>query len=179
MCMVQRQKNFEKALKKGEMGEEYVREYMESRGYVVYFPFTKDRAHFFDMLCTHGKKAVIAIDVKTKPQMLMRRTLVLPGSTIPTSEIVTGINETHYQQYLSMQQRANIPFWLFFVDDLDRHVYAQNLQKLGKGVRFTNKKVDLRLWAIKSMVKVFCITKAECENLSKLDNRSYNKKFIH
>ena len=59
-------KNFQTALIKGEIGEQIVTQYLEKKGWIVYFQFTKNKAHAFDMLCTYNKEKVIALDVKTK-----------------------------------------------------------------------------------------------------------------
>ena len=59
-------KSFEIALKKGDIGEKIIQEYLENKGWIVYRPFTKNKSHYFDMLCTFEKEKVLAIDVKTK-----------------------------------------------------------------------------------------------------------------
>jgi len=67
--MEQRQRSFKPALKKGEIGEMIIQDFLEKRGWIVYRPFTKDKAHYFDALATKNKEKVIAIDVKTKARL--------------------------------------------------------------------------------------------------------------
>ena len=52
-------------VKKGNIGEKIIQQYLEGKGWKVYKPFTKG-AHWFDMLACKNKAKVIAIDVKTK-----------------------------------------------------------------------------------------------------------------
>ena len=87
-------KNFEIALKKGELGENIIREYLEKKGWIVYFPFTKNKAHAFDMLCTYNKEKVIALDVKTKARM--------------NKYAAQGIDIRSYNEYLKFKAVNNI-----------------------------------------------------------------------
>jgi hypothetical protein len=114
------QRSFEKSLRKGEYGETIVREFLEGKGFVVYFPFTKDRAHAFDMLATLGKEKVIGLDVKSKARLNKWRK--------------TGINKKSYDEYINFSQKANIPFWLVFVDEHpeEMSVYAGEIKSIGK-----------------------------------------------
>ena len=88
------QKNFEIRLKKGEIGEGIVRSLLESKGWIVYCPFTKG-AHAFDMIATLNKERAIALDVKAKARM----------NKYPA----TGINLDHYEQYKRFSK--TIIFW--------------------------------------------------------------------
>ena len=84
-------KSFEVALKKGEIGEQIIREYLEKKGWIVYFPFTKDKAHAFDILATKNKEKVFALDVKTKARL----------NNWPAQ----GINIKSYKEYLSFRRK--------------------------------------------------------------------------
>ena len=101
------QKSFEVALKKGELGERIIQKYFEARGWIVYRPFTKNKAHYFDALATKDKEKVIAIDVKTKARL--------------NNWKAQGINIKSYNEYKRFIDKVNVPFYLIFIDDnLDR-----------------------------------------------------------
>jgi len=157
--METKQTSFKKALKKGELGELLVREYFESKGWIVYCPFTKNKAHYFDMLCTKNKKSVIALDVKTKARL--------------NKWEAQGINIKSYGEYMGFVERIKIPFYLVFVDDKLGDVYAQNILKLTN--RFKPNK-DIIAWYLKDMEFLFNIGEENIEKISKLDQRSYKFK---
>jgi hypothetical protein len=141
------QKGFERAVAKGEYGERIVREYLESKGYVVYFPFTKDRAHAFDMLATLDKKRVIGLDVKAKARMNKWRK--------------TGINESSYNEYLAFSKSANIPFYLVFVDEHPKEmsVYGGEISAIGKPeIIEMVSRVRVCFWYLDKFKKLFDIT---------------------
>jgi len=149
-------KNFEIALKKGELGENIIREYFEKKGWIVYQPFTKNKAHAFDMLCTLNKEKVMAIDVKTKARL--------------NKYAAQGIDIRSYNQYLHFKKSMNINFYLIFVDDKigDVHFF-----EIGSDVKsFTINKIIF--WYLKDMKFIFNIGIDKIKELSKYDQRSYN-----
>jgi Holliday junction resolvase len=149
---------FEIALKKGELGEKIIQEYLESKGWIVYFPFTKNKAHAFDILCTLNKEKVIAIDVKTKARM--------------NKYNAQGINLKSYNEYLKFKEKMSIEFYLVFVDDKNGDVHTF---EIGKEIEnFTIGKIIF--WWIKDMKFMFNIGKEKIEELSKFDQRKYNYK---
>jgi len=91
--MDQNQISFDKAVLKGKIGEDIIRKYLEEKGWVVYFPFTKNKAHYFDMLATKDKEKVIAIDVKTKARF--------------NKWNAQGINIKSYNEYLNFINKTN------------------------------------------------------------------------
>jgi len=156
------QRSFEKALNKGEYGEQIVREYLESKGYVVYFPFTKDRAHAFDMLATLGKEKVIGLDVKSKARMNKWRK--------------TGINQKSYNEYISFSNKANIPFYLVFVDEhpAEMSVYAGEIKAIGEPELLeTCNSTRLCLWSLDRFIRLFALTNDMREKLIENSQRSY------
>lgn len=150
------QKSFETALKKGEIGEQIVREYLERKGWVVYFPFTKNKAHYFDMLATMEKEKVIAIDVKTKARL----------NKWPAQ----GINKKAYQEYKTFTEKVNVPFFLIFVDDKSGDVHAGELVKMN-GAFFPTEYIIA--WPLSEMKYLFNIGKEKVKELSKYDQRKY------
>lgn len=157
--MAQRQRSFEIALKKGEIGEQIITEYLEARGWIVYRPFTKDKAHYFDMLLTKNKEQVLAIDVKTKGRLNKWR--------------AQGINVKSYNQYKELLEKIKVPFYLIFIDDKNGDVHCANLSKLDDGF---NPNPYIIAWPIQKMQFMFNIGEEKITALSELDQRNYEYK---
>lgn len=149
-------KNFNIALKKGNIGEQIVSEYLEKKGWIIYRPFTKDKAHYFDMLCTFHKEKVIAIDVKTKARL--------------NKWNAQGIDLRHYNEYLNFMKITKVNFYLIFVDDKTGEVHLAELNKL-KNPIYPNKQIIA--WNVNDMNYLFSISKQDIEELSKYDQRNY------
>lgn len=153
-------KNFEIALKKGELGENIIREYLEKKGWIVYFPFTKNKAHAFDMLCTYNKEKVIALDVKTKARM--------------NKYAAQGIDIRSYNEYLKFKKTMNINFFLVFVDDKNGDVYSF---EIGSDIKnFVIGKIIF--WWLKDMKFIFNIGNDNIIKLTEYDQRNYKFKPI-
>jgi len=153
-------KKFEIALQKGELGEKIIQEYLEAKGWIVYFPFTKNKAHAFDMLCTKNKEKIIAIDVKTKARL--------------NKYNAQGINIKSYNEYLKFKEKMSINFYLIFVDDKNGDVHTF---EIGNDIKsFTMGKIIF--WWVKDMNFMFNIGKEKIEELSKFDQRNYDYKPI-
>ena len=157
--MEQKQKSFQKALKKGEIGEQIIREYLESKGWIAYFPFTKDKAHYFDMLATLGKGKIIALDVKTKARLNK-----IAGQ---------GINTSHYEQYLEVVNKHNIPFYIVFIDDKTGDVHIADIKELQYKKPIYLQSGKIIVWLLSDMKLLFNIGKEKMKELSNLDQRSY------
>lgn len=161
-------RSFETSLAKGELGEEVVRELLESRGWVVYQPVTSG-PHHFDMLCIKDKKRAIAFDVKAKARM----------NWLPC----TGVNQKHFEEYQQFSERHRMPFWLVFVDEALRQIYGNTLDELEKpreveGRSFpmlmeTKSGVRLRLWPLVAMRQIASITDSHAAALTAHSQRSY------
>lgn len=139
------------------MGERIIREYLEGRGWVVYFPFTKNRAHYFDMLATKNKEKVIAIDVKTKARL----------NKWPAQ----GIDIRHYNEYMKMANSTGVPFFIVFIDDKTGDVHAQDIKKLSDPIRVNDK---IMAWKLSQMVLLFNIGPDNINKLSFYDQRAYS-----
>lgn len=148
--------SFKKRLKKGEMGEEIIRIFLEKKGWIVYFPFTKNKAHYFDILATKNKEMVVAADVKTKARL--------------NKWAAQGINLKSYNEYKRFIEKTNISFYLFFIDDKSGDVHCADLRKLGNGFFVTP---EIIAWYLSDMKKLFNIGEFNIKELSKLDQRNY------
>jgi Holliday junction resolvase-like predicted endonuclease len=148
--------DFQKALKKGDIGEDIVTEFLEKKGWIIYRPFTKDKAHYFDMLCTLNKEKVIVIDVKTKARL--------------NKWAAQGINIKSYNEYLNFIEMTKVNFYLIFVDDKNGQVYLADLITL-KNPIYPNSKIIA--WKLDDMKYLFTISDKDIERLSKYDQRNY------
>lgn len=155
--MEQKLKSFETALKKGEIGEMIVQKFLEKRGWIVYRPFTKDKAHYFDALATKDKEKVIAIDVKTKARLNNWR--------------AQGINIKSYNEYKKFIDKINVPFYLFFIDDKCGDVFTAELSKLKNSF---NPTPYIIAWYLEDMFYLFNIGEDNIKLLSEYDQREYD-----
>ena len=156
--MEQKHRSFEIALKKGALGEQIVKDYLEEKGWVVYCPFTKDKAHYFDMLATYTKEKVVAFDIKTKARL--------------NKWNAQGIDKKHYDQYMMFIEKTNVPFWLIFIDDKNGNVHALELEKAKNG--FTpGSATHIIAWEIPNMTYLFNIGNENITKLSEFDQRNY------
>jgi hypothetical protein len=155
--MEQKPRSFEVALKKGEIGELIVQDWLEKRGWIVYRPFTKNKAHYFDIMATKNKEKAIAIDVKTKARL--------------NNWKAQGINIRTYNEYKRFINKVNIPFYLIFVDDKSGDVYSAELSKLKNSFNPVN---YIIAWYLKDMLYLFNIGEVKIHELSKYDQRNYN-----
>ena len=151
-----RQNDFNIALKKGLIGEDIIRDYLEQKGWVVYTPFTKDKAHYFDMLATQNKEKVIAIDVKTKARF--------------NKWAAQGIDIKAYKEYMQFVETTKVPFYLIFIDDKSGDVHVAELAKIGGGFMVSE---YIIAWMLDEMKYLFNIGEDKCKELSKYDQRNY------
>jgi Holliday junction resolvase-like predicted endonuclease len=153
--------SFEKALKKGEIGEKIISDYLEKKGWIVYRPFTKNKAHYFDILATMNKERVIAIDVKTKARFNKWK--------------AQGIDIKHHNQYLDFMKMAKVPFYLIFVDDKLGDVYLADIGNLKNGFKPAP---NIIAWYLDDMKYMFKISEKMIQELSEYDQRNYEFKPI-
>lgn len=142
-------------VKKGNIGEYLVREYLEAKGWIIYEPITKG-AHYFDKLATKNKDKVIALDVKTKARL--------------NKWNATGIDLRHYKEYINFVKKTSIPFYLVFVDDKTGNVYSQEITKLKNPIKVNN---FIIAWNLEQMKLLFNIGKEKIKELEKFDTRNY------
>ena len=108
--------NFKQRLSIGSVGEAIIKDYLISKGWVVYAP-CNNNPHPFDFLCYKDGKSFIA-EVKTKAVM--------------NKYFATGIPISHYNTYKQFQTQYNIPVFIFFVDTSLGFIYGNYLDELEK-----------------------------------------------
>jgi hypothetical protein len=142
--------------KKGDIGEQIVRSYLEGKGWIVYEPVT-DGPHYFDKLATKNKDRVIALDVKTKARL--------------NYWSAQGINIKHYNEYINFTKTTSIPFFLFFVDDKNGDVHMVNILDLQDPI-YPNSAIIA--WDLKQMDYLFNIGEENIRLLSQFDTRNHD-----
>lgn len=145
-------------VKKGNLGEKIIREYLEQQGWIVYFPFSKG-AHWFDMLATKGKQQVIAVDIKTKARF--------------NKWAAQGINIKAYNEYLTFATNNDIPFFIIFIDDKTGDIHSADIRKL-KDAPSINPTPYIIAWPLSAMKRLdIHLTKQQIAELSQYDQRKY------
>lgn len=169
MGMIQRSSNWENltTVKKGNIGERIVQEFIESKGFVVYSAIT-EKAHAFDFLAIKDKKIVIAAEVKTKSLMNKYK--------------ATGFDIRNRKYYLEFSQSHNIPIFVFFVDEQRKEIYGNWLSTLEQvreqdGVKYPfnlkTQKAEIRLYPFSAMKKIVDIDVEVADKLKTLSQRNY------
>ena len=152
-------------VKKGCIGENYAKQFLEEKGFILYAPVTNG-AHKIDYFAHSGNdKRVIAIDAKAKKRM--------------AKYCETGINTSQLIHYKEIMEKHKIPVFLYFVDDFEECIYGQWLQLLGEGIERKN----VTVWDLSKMVLIRTLNKKEVDELkkySKKDSYDYSnvKKFF-
>lgn len=164
-------KSFDKSLEKGSIGEAIIKTMLEAKGWIIYQPSTEG-AHAFDMLSIKDKKQCIAIDVKAKSRM----------NKYPA----TGINQKHFENYAYFSENHNMPFWLFFVDEMQKEIYGNELQILEEkrildGIEYpkiinASNNQQIRLYPLEAMKHIAYLSDADVQKLKDLSQRSYEYK---
>lgn len=159
--------SFEIALKKGAVGEQIVRCHLEKRGWVVYQPQTIG-AHCFDILAIINKQKAIALDVKAKSRL----------NKYPA----TGINQKHFEEYKNFSEKHLMPFWVIFVDEMQKTVYGNCLEELEierviEGIKYPFQMsaagATVRIWPLQAMKHIANIDGKSAENLISFNQRNY------
>lgn len=143
-------------VKKGNIGEDIIQSFLENKGWIIYKPTTKNKAHFFDMVCTYNKDKIICIDVKTKARL--------------NKWAAQGIDLKHYNNYIDAQKIMNTPFYIIFIDDKLGDVH---LLDLTKGIKSFMVNEYIIAWYLKDMNYLFNIGDDKIKILSEFDSRNY------
>lgn len=159
--------NFDIAKRKGAVGERVVRAFLERAGWIVYQPMTEG-AHCFDMLCIKDKKMAVAFDVKAKARL--------------NKWPATGINQRHFEEYVSFSKKHNMPFWVVFVDEGMREIYGNKIDELEiprniNGIDYPKVmpwNPPTRVWPLSAMRKIHTINEDEASELAGFNQRSYD-----
>lgn len=146
-------------VKKGDIGEQIVKDFLEEEGYLVYKCATKG-AHPFDGMAVSKQNKVFYFDVKTKARMNKCN--------------CTGFNLKHYKTYIKVKEENNIDFYVYFVDDKNGKVHKADLKKLENTQQYATR--SILYWDIEKMDYLFTITKDKIKLLSSFDKRNYDYK---
>lgn len=149
-------KSFEIAIKKGDLGEQIIQQYFEDRGWIIYKPVQKDTPHYFDMLLTKDKKKLMAVDVKTKARL--------------NKWNAQGINISHYNDYMRFTAETNIPFFIVFIDDKSGDIHTAEITKLKDPIYINS---YIIAWDLNQMFRIHQIDPQAIRELSQLDQRTY------
>lgn len=154
------------SVKKGNIGERLVNEFLIKKGYIPYSP-DADGAHPFDRLvASRDKKTIFIADSKTKPAR--------------TYYPDTGINIRHYNEYKFIQDKYNIDVFIFFVDEDSKTIYGNFLKRLdeprkivhnGKIIEYPMEQKGIRYFPLSVMMPVAEIPAVDVLELFGLSQR--------
>lgn len=160
-----------KTVKKGDIGEKIVDDYLRKKGLIIYKPIS-DNAHSFDRLVSQGKNKFVIVEVKTKAKR----------NAFPD----TGIDYRHYKEYKAVSNKHNMPVWLFFVDEMLGEVYGNDLEKLEAKTEIEHNSKKLAYPMVKeykastiiyfyqpSMKLISKLTKEDIEEIKKYASRNH------
>jgi len=150
-------------VKKGDYGELLVDKFLESKGYVCYFPKT-DGPHWFDRLAVKDKSKVIAAEVKTKARM----------NKYPA----TGFNKKHYLEYKRIYENHKIHVFVFFVDEMLGKIYGNFIQKLEQpqfigGNKYPMEIGDVIVFPLINMTDIATLSQEDVKYLKSNSQRNY------
>ena len=149
------------SVKKGKLGEDIVRQYLESKGYVIYSPETNG-SHPFDKLCiNHNGNEIFIAEIKSKPHRIY-----YPD---------TGINKNHFLKYKFIQDKYSIDVFLFFVDEISKSIYGNWLSKLIKPRKdYPLEQNGIIYFPLDIMLQIAKLEDKQVEELKSLSDRNYD-----
>jgi len=164
--------NDKTTVKKGNIGEQIVNDYLASKGLIVYEPIT-NRAHGFDRLVSKGKEKLVIVEIKTKAKR----------NAYPD----TGIDYRHYLEYKAISKKHNLPVWLFFVDEMLGEIYGSTIETLeqpncyefnGKTLSYPmvkqHKNSKIIYFYQPQMKTISKLTHEQIQNIKEFSTRSYD-----
>ena len=113
-------------VKKGDYGESLVLNYLEKEKNWICYQCISDKAHLFDFLCFNNKFEPCVVEVKTKSHR----------NKYPD----TGFDLRSYKRYKDFNIRTGIRILVLFVDEIEKRIYGNFLDKLDEK-RICNNKV--------------------------------------
>ncbi len=160
-----------KEVKKGNIGELILKQYLESKGYIVYEPVTKG-SHSFDKIAVREKENMVIVEVKTKARM--------------NKFNATGFDIKSYKYYKCIKEKYNIPLYCFFVDECLGKIYGNKLSSLekkyidSKKIIYPNTKIvkNIILFSLDTMKTIHYLNNLEIKEIKKYNSRNYDYK-IH
>jgi len=149
---------------KGTVGEDIVKSYLASKGWIIYDTNYKG-AHPFDfMYASADKQKIFLADVKTKKRFDFRK----------KGLHVTGIDTRHFKQYQHLQNEYNNDFVLFFVDELEGSVYCNLISNLElASYEVTDKRSTKTIFNLDDMMEVCKLTSNEIDILNRLSSGNH------
>jgi len=159
-------------VKKGNIGEDIVRDFLIGKGFIPYIPEV-DGAHPFDKLCaSKDKKTVFIAEVKAKA-----RRNYYPD---------TGIDIRSFNDYMNIKNKYNINIFIFFVDEMEKRIYGNWLSILTKRrkIKHKNKLIDypkeeggIIYFPIEVMKYISNLTEEQINILKETSTRNYKYKY--
>ncbi len=155
-------------VKKGNIGEEIVKNALERRGYSVYKSVTNG-AHPFDLLAVKNKREFVIAEVKTKARLNKFK--------------ATGIDARHYDDYFHVMEKHNIDVVICFVDEHpeEERIYCQKLSRLAAeyeedGVSYPNFSIikGIVLFPLSKMVTIENLTSETVLKLKEVSTRNHD-----
>ncbi len=153
-------------VKKGNVGEKIVREYLHDKGYVVYEPIS-NRAHPFDKLAVKDKENMVIIEVKSKARM--------------NNYNATGFDITSHKYYNLLRDKYNLPLFVFFVDEYLQKIYGNKLSILEQhyidkqGIEYPNFDIvrGIVLFPLDKMIDIYKLSDFQRKELEMYSTRNY------
>jgi len=151
-------------VKKGDLGEQIILDFLHLKGFVIYKPITK-AAHLIDYFGLGKNKKLYCFEVKTKRRM--------------AKYDKTGFELRHWQEYLHLTARHNVDIFFFFVDDFEECIYGAWLSKLKQSFAHIGSQV---VFPLSLMTKIEELPSEIIETLTSHTTENYNydytKKFF-
>jgi len=151
--------------KKGDIGEQLVRDCLVGSGIIPYMPLAPF-AHPFDILCaTRDKQKIFVVEVKTKEAR----------KYYPD----TGINVSHYKTYKFVIGKYKIPVWIFFVDATNKAIYGNTLTELEKpelvnGKQYPLIQKQIIFFPLSHTKKIVELSDEQCESIKAHNTKNYS-----
>lgn len=155
---------------KGTYGENLVKKYLLNKGIICYKP--EGGAHDFDFLLSNRDKMVIA-EVKTKPRMFKKHPEL-------NNWYGTGVENKSIDLYKKKSKELGIPVYLYFVDEIERRIYGNDLSILEKDMMDSKPSWNLppsKIFSLKNVETVAHIGKEDVEKIKKLSTGKYKDKY--
>jgi len=156
-------------VKKGDHGEYLVRQWLESKGYIVYQPISP-KAHCFDMLVIKDRKEFRIVECKTKP-----------GRNYYPD---TGFDLNNYYEYKAIEKTTNVPVFIIFIDEAKGEIYGNLLSILeqkktievnGRIIFYplVNEKKGLMFFPLQNMKTLLKLGRRDIEIIREQSTRNY------
>ena len=144
-------------VKKGDIGEDIIIDYLNKKGFAVYAP-SYSKPHWIDIFATRNKNELYAIDVKTKARF--------------NKWNAQGFDYNDYESYKRLQNLYKLKVFIFFIDDKNGNIHCADLNKLSEGFRIKN----IIAWNLSEMKLIHTLSQKQIQQLTKYDNRTHDYK---